>query len=476
MNNQINFFDLYEKADVHAHCFELDNMYYMYDYYYDVIIRISKEVKKCYEYFLEGNKEYKNYKIEFEFLQELFSEGLLISKYSLPDRFDDTAYISFAPVYGCNFRCKYCFGEHGENYLGTEKKFSIQLMKNVLNIFVDKWYPESKHYRVDFVSGGEPLLNFDMIKETIDYIEKMQKEKGKNISVWICTNGSLLNDEICTYLDAHNVSIGVSIDGEKKKHDKCRIDINGNGTYELVVEKIKKILNNKKYSRKFRNIWGLSVVSQNNYNILQIINHNKKLGLKNIQIKLVRSNNDDLDVEAINYEYYILCEKIYDEFVGGKFDIIKNIANNNDYFGKILKRILLHQVVDRRCWAGVKKVAVCPDGTVYPCDSFVGKTEFCLGNYKEIKQVDSTFDKMNVDNRRKCKECSIKYICGGDCYYNSYINNADIGLPSSKFCEIQKNIINRCIELKLRMLEYNKNLYDQIITTLTLKDGYMIRS
>lgn len=475
-NSMLNLLSEINKSDIHCHCFEMKELYYIYDYYYDVVIRVSKEVKECLNYILEGDARYQNYSVALEFLQELISEGLLISQYNNPDFGGNTAYISFAPVYGCNFRCRYCFGQHGESYLGEERVFSEELMKDVLDVFVNKWFPNTMHYRIDFVSGGEPLLNFDIIKKTIEYIEEIQKVQKKDISVWLCTNGSLLNDDICTFLDSHNVSIGISIDGEKANHDLCRVDVEGNGTYDCVVKKIESVLKNKKYSRKFRNVWGLSVVSESNCNILKILNHNTKLGLKNIQMKIVRSANNNIDVTIINNEYRMLCQKIYDEFVIGKFDIIQALSNDNDYFGKILKRILLHQVVDRRCWAGVSKITVCPDGTVYPCDSFVGIQEFCLGRYSEIEQISTPFYNQNVNNRNKCKECAVRYICGGDCYYNSYINNDTINEPSSKFCEIQINIINLCIELKLKMLEYDTDMFQKIKRQLMLKDGYMRQS
>lgn len=463
-------------SDVHAFCFELNNICYLYDFYYDVVIKVTENVKRCYEYILEGNDNYTEFFTEYNFLKELIEIGLLIGEYDVPDYSDKIACISFAPVYGCNFRCSYCFGQYGENYTGVKKMFSVTDMKNVLNVFAKKWFPSAKQYRIDFVSGGEPLLNFELIKETIEYVEEMQKQNMKKFSVWLCTNGSLLNDEICAYLDAHNVSIGVSLDGSRERHNFNRVDINGNGTYDCVVGNIKKILNNKKLSKKFRNLWGLSVISGNNSDVMDKLDHNAKLGLNNIQMKFVRSDKQVLDVRNICHEYYALCEKIFEEFCEGRYDIIQKIANDNDYFGKILKRILLHQVAYRRCRAGVNKITVCPDGTVYPCDSFVGREQFCLGHYTELENIDSIFPNMSVDEREGCKKCQVRYICGGDCFYNSYISNHDVGKPNSQFCEIQKNMIYFCIELKFKMKEFDIDNFEKIKKILAIKDEYMRQS
>ena len=137
-----------------------------------------------------------------------------------------------------------------------------------------------------------------------------------------------------------------------------------------------------------------------------------------------------------------------------------------------LKRIFLHEVAFRRCLAGISNVTVCPDGEVYPCDSFVGYNEYCIGNYKSLEKIHTAFDNLNVDAREKCKSCSIRYICGGDCYYNSHVNNGETSEPDKTFCEIQMCIVNCSIELKQKMEEFNPNGLKEIIRLLKIKQGY----
>ena len=323
------------KRDIHCHYFEQNGNYFVYDYYYDVILRITKDTMRCLDNIV-NNRSCDKTKIEFKFIYELIEEGLLISKHELPLENINTAYLHFAPVYGCNFKCSYCFGKYGEIYKGEQKLFEVETMKAIVLKFVNEWFDNYDYYRIDFVSGGEPLLNFDIVQETILFAEEIKKKYSKKISIWLCTNGSLLNKEICDFLDKHNVSIGVSLDGNKNNHDKCRIDKNGKGTYDIVVSKIKKILNSEKYSKKFKNVWGLSVVSKNNSNVGEIVKHNIKLGLKNIQMNLYRGDSSDLKPNEISKSYSLLCEEIFQDFQNGNTEILKSIINDNDYFGKIL--------------------------------------------------------------------------------------------------------------------------------------------
>ena len=113
-----------------------------------------------------------------------------------------------------------------------------------MNYFFYQAYPNANQYRIDFVSGGEPLLGIETIKKTIDYSKKFSKENNKKVNIWICTNGSLLNEEICMYLSDNNVAIGVSIDGSQEKHDNKRKDIFGKGTYERITNNIQKLIKN----------------------------------------------------------------------------------------------------------------------------------------------------------------------------------------------------------------------------------------
>lgn len=453
--------------NIHCYCFEKEGSFYLYNYVLGLVMEVNKEfyIALC-EYINCG-------KIRPEFTDiftVLFDAGIIMSEDLSIKETVDTAYLSFAPVYNCNFRCKYCFGDHGNKYSETEKLFTKETLHDMLDYFFKNAYANFDKYRIDFVSGGEPLLGFNIIKDAVTYVESFRRETNKSVIMWLCTNGSMLNPEICRYLSDHNIQIGISIDGVKEKHDRNRIDINGKGTYDTIVSNIKRIKQNKDLSAKFRHLWGLSVASNDNCDFVEIINHHKELDLKGIQIKLARVS-DEYDIQKICTNYDKLSEFIFQRYITKDFHTIFMILNDNDQFGKKLKQILLNKICVRRCFAGINKIVICPDGTIYPCDSFVGMPEFSIGNiYSNGKS--NLFSNLSVNEREKCYSCKLKYICGGDCYYNSYINNKCISEPSHSFCLIQKQIIENCILLRYKMEMYDEHLYKKMVRRLELKDAY----
>lgn len=455
----------------HSFWFEFEQKYIVYDYKHAVAMEVSK---KMYDDLCKMEDDAYLDEIENDNINKLIQSDVLAGreKFIPKIKYYDIVSMSFAPIYGCNFRCKYCFGEHGMSYTGKEKTFSNESVVKAIDYFVFKLFPDAKLYRLDFVSGGEPLMNFKAVKTAVEYVEFVREEYKKNIQIWLCTNGSLLSKDICTYLDKKGVSIGVSIDGEKTCHNSNRIDENGNGTYELVVKKVKSILNDKDLSKKFRRVWILSVVSEKNFSFVSIMKHHINLGIRNMQMKLIRQKTNKFKAQDIEKEYYLLYRFLKKKFILGELDYFYSILNENDYFGKILKRVLQGRLYDRRCMAGVKKVSICPDGSIYPCDSFVGMKEMLLGNIFDSNADLEKFSLFNVDKRKPCSDCEIKYICGGDCYYNSYIKGGQISSPDTVFCEIQKYIVRLCIVLKLDMERYNANRLDKIVKGVNFIDDY----
>lgn len=384
----------------------------------------------------------------------------------------EVAYLSFAPVYGCNFRCKYCFAEFGNKYQSEERSFEQSSLYDMLDFFFEKAFPNAQQYRLDFVSGGEPLLRFETIRDTILYIEKYQKKSHKKVSIWLCTNGSLLTDEIVSFLSEHNVSIGISIDGRKEKNDKVRVDVNGQGTYDRICHGISLVHTNPNATKRFKNLWGLCTATNENCDFVDIIQHMHKLGFFNLQIRLIRSH-EAYDLDLIKKEYSKLRTFLLEQFSNQNLSYLKMILNDNDQYGKVLKRIILNQFLVRRCNAGLNKISICPDGSVYPCDSFVGIKEYCMGNIHGAELNLDRYKKITIDDIPQCKNCTLKFICGGDCYYNSYMKNDKPDQPDAQFCELQKYIIEESILLCLQMQNINSKLYQQLIDYLKRKEDYV---
>ena len=372
--------------------FSNNQNFYMYNLTNGIIAQLTKKIFNIIKKYLDGQQLNSE---ENEYIEELISCNLISSQYQsvVKDnpRINDLAYLSFAPIYGCNFRCSYCFGDHGNCYSAMEKGFTDENLFKMLSCFFFDYFPDSKQYRIDFVSGGEPLLGFPLIKKTIEYCERISAQTKKNISIWLCTNASLLTDDIIEYLSIHNVSIGISIDGEKECNDSNRVFPDGSGTYDSIVKGIKLIQNNKNVSKKFKYVWGLCAASNGNCNFVNIINHLYYLGFKSVQIRLIRSK-EKYDISKIVYEYKRLSLFLLSSFKEGNLAFLRMIVNDNDQFGQVVKRIILGNLVWQRCNAGINKITVCPDGTIYPCDSMVGHSDFIIGNLT-LKKVNCDFFK-----------------------------------------------------------------------------------
>ena len=453
------------------HIFEEQGEFYLYDFQGSIIVQISEELYEILRQFeLYGRED------TFGIISELRANGALqdfdVSKLESLER-NATAYLTFAPTYECNFRCKYCFGDAGAKYQGQIREFNKRSLCEMLDFFFYKAFPEANNYRIDFVSGGEPLLGFNRIKDTILYIEQFHTATNKQVSVWLCTNGSLLTDDIAEFLSTHNVSIGVSLDGRKERNDLYRFDKGGNGTYELVLRGIELIKENSRVTNKFKNIWGLCTATNENCDFIDTLVHMKELGFRHVQIRLIRSK-EKYNVELFISQYRKLAKFLLEMYKSGDTSYLKMILNDNDQFGKVLKRILLDEFLIRRCNAGLNKITICPDGTIFPCDSMVGIQQFSMGRIGEHLDPLSSWKNRTVDEIPECQSCDIKYLCGGDCYYNAFMKTGSAIQPDHEFCTLQRKLINIAISLRVKMKEYNQNQYDSFVTEVKRGNDYSL--
>jgi len=451
--------------------FSYNNEYYLYDFQGGVIVQTNNFLYAILE------KHYHNQKLssrEQRLVDEFLRCNLLqyINDEPDPDPLqNEVAYLSFAPTYKCNFRCTYCFGNHGEKYTGFPREFTDDSLLRMLDYFFNHAFPYAKRYRIDFVSGGEPLLGEAIIKQTINYVEDNISSCGKSVSIWLCTNASLLTEEIIEWLSMHNVAIGVSIDGRKQHNDAYRTDADGNGTYDRICSGIALVKNSKKASKKFRNMWGLCTATNENCDFIDILEHMKSLGFQHVQIRLIRSEKE-YNVDRILSEYTRLADTLVIMFSNNDLSYFRMIINENDQFGKVLKRIMLNHILIRRCNAAVNKITICPDGTIYPCDSLVGMQKFLLGNLNHSMSLKYTYRDVTVDSINTCRACEIKYLCGGDCYYNSYMKTGSQFEPDPEFCRIQKHLIQLAIMLRYKIEKIDIRLYNTILAEVKRKHDY----
>lgn len=457
----------------HTEIFEFNNKIFAFDYvqfllaeldeiFRDIFVSIKEGQDISFLYSLYNPKEIDE---RLEAINSFIEKDFFFSDYKekleLPHSYDK-GLLSLPTIHECNLRCKYCYADYGQNFKGEIRKFPLELVEKALRYIYLDYMPECKDYRIDFVSGGEPLLNFDVIKEVNRVGKLLYKETGKKLEMWVCTNGTKFTEEILDFFNESHISIGISIDGDQTEHDKNRRDAQGSGTYGIVSGNIKRILSSPKYSNSLKDIWGMVVVSSEVGSLVDILEHHKGMGLKNVQMKIVRcSKNTGFDInksnlESIKKKYLDLFLYFMESMQQDDFSCLKMILNDNDTFGKLIRRLILRHQSLNRCQAGKNKVSIAANGDLYPCDSFVGISNFKLGSiFTNIDdQKKNIFWSLTVNNNEQCHNCWARYICGGDCYMNSYLTNGDILQPDNVFCDLNKYLIKLAI-----VLVYNLNLY-----------------
>jgi uncharacterized protein len=375
------------------------------------------------------------------------------------------AFISMAPIHACNLQCRYCFAQQGNNYISEEKTMTKENLLKALEYIYFDYFKDISAFRFDFVSGGEPLLNFETIKSIVEVCETFVK-RGKTTKFWLCTNGIINKKEIFHFLDKHRFNIGISLDGTKKDNDNYRVFKDGASSYNQVINTLKDILTESTYTRNFKNVWILVVITSETQSLVTILKHLKQNGLKRVQMRIVRTVETYGLNESTFFKYKALYDELFaffiEQFKMDNIDYIEMLSNDNDYLGKILRRIILRRIVTHRCQAGKNKVSLTANGQLFPCDSFVGKNDFCIGNVLKSERYDSVLENTFVDNIVACSGCWARYICGGDCYHNSYLMKNDVKDIDCIFCKLQKYLIEETVAMYCQMNEINVSLFGRL--------------
>ncbi len=389
-------------------------------------------------------------------IEELIKEGVLYSK----DLYEDIALSSDKSpsfikalclniVHDCNLRCKYCFADEGE-YKGCRKIMAPEVGKKAIDFVIEKSGPR-KNIEIDLF-GGEPLMAFDLIKEVVEYGKEQGKIHNKSIRFTMTTNATLLNDEIMDYLDKNMGNIVLSIDGRKEVNDKVRVRVDGSGSYNAIMPKIKKMVEMRDKSKQY---YARGTFTRENTDFFEDIKHLAEEGFDEISVEPVVLPDDnplslrEEDLPMIFEQY----DKLYEEMLkrrreGREF---KFYHFNIDLQGGpcVYKRI-------SGCGAGHEYVAITPDGEVYPCHQFIGNNDFKMGDIESSdlnEAIANKFKSAHIYNKPECRECWARFYCSGGCQANNYNFNGDMSIPYHLGCKMQKKRIECAIALKAQTMQ-----------------------
>ncbi len=347
-------------------------------------------------------------------------------------------------AHACNLACRYCFAGEGE-YYGPCGLMSFEVGKQALDYLVAH-SGSRKNLEVDFF-GGEPLMNWDVVKRLVEYGRSIEKEHDKNFRFTLTTNGTLLTDDILEFANKEMSNLVLSIDGRKEVHDRMRPYRKGGGSYDDIVPKYIKAAE----SRDQMNYYVRGTYTHFNTDFAADVIHLADLGFKQISVEPVVASPEmdyaltDEDVPVLLEQYDILASEMLKRRKEGDPFNFFHFMIDLECGPCVYKRL-------SGCGAGCEYVSVTPWGDIYPCHQFVGEESFKLGNVTDGIQNTELRDKFhncNVYSKPSCKDCFAKYYCSGGCMANSQHFTGDIYGAYEVGCELQRKRIECAIMLKV---------------------------
>ena len=333
----------------------------------------------------------------------------------------------------CNLNCSYCFASQGK-YHGERALMSFEVGKRALDFLIEN-SGTRRNLEVDFF-GGEPLMNFDVVKQLVEYARSIEKEHGKNFRFTLTTNGVLIDDDVIDFANKEMSNVVLSLDGRKEIHDRYRVDYAGNGSWKRIVPKFQKLVE----ARGGKNYYMRGTFTHANPDFLKDIQQMLDLGFTELSMEPVvcapgePSELTAEDMSVVMDQYEKLAELMLERDKEGKPFTFYHYMIDLTGGPCIYKRI-------SGCGSGTEYMAVTPTGELYPCHQFVGEEKFKLGdiwNGVSNTAIQDEFMACNVYTRQECRECWARLYCSGGCAANAYHSTGSVNGVYKYGCELFK--------------------------------------
>lgn len=440
--HKFNYKDKFILLDIpSSNVFEIDELTY------DILDYFPEQSEEAIYSALGGKYSAEELREALSELTELKQSGLLFA----PERVIDLSLTKYSSIkamclnitHDCNLACKYCFASGGD-YHAKRELMSFETAKASIDFLVSA-SKSRRNLEVDFF-GGEPLMNFEVVKQTVRYARSIEEQSGKNFRFTITTNAMLIDDDVIDFCNAEMKNVVLSMDGRKEVNDDHRPTRGGGGSYDRIVPKIQKMA----ASRGTRDFYVRGTYTSDNLDFASDVEHMAKLGLKSLSVEPVVADPaesyaiTEANLPAILAEYdrlvdiYLDCRGTKDEFSFFHFNI--DLENSTCDYKKVAG-----------CGAGSDYVAVTPSGDIYPCHQFVGVDGFVMGSVFDGKideSVRSRFSEVNLQKKEHCSTCWARFFCGGGCHANSYNDNGNVNGIYPLGCEMHKKRLECALYLK----------------------------
>ena len=344
----------------------------------------------------------------------------------------------------CNLNCEYCFASQGK-YHGDRALMSFEVGKRALDFLIEN-SGNRRNLEVDFF-GGEPLMNWDVVKKLVLYARSIEKEKGKNFRFTLTTNGMLIDDDVIEFSNREMHNVVLSLDGRKEIHDSVRVDYNGKGSFDNIVPKFQKFVK----ERGDKEYYMRGTFTHKNPDFLKDIEVMLDLGFDKISMEPVvcaptdKSALTEEDKPIIYDQYERLADLMLSRRKEGKEFTFYHYMIDLKGGPCVYKRI-------SGCGSGTEYMAVTPWGDLYPCHQFVGDEKFKLGNiFDGVTNTEKVteFKSCNAYSREECRDCWAKLYCSGGCAANAYHATGSINGIYGYGCELFKKRMECAIALEV---------------------------
>ena len=388
----------------------------------------------------------------FDEIEELKAEGTLFTEdvyrdyiFDFKSRKTVVKALCLHIAHDCNLGCKYCFAEEGE-YKGRRALMSYEVGKKALDFLIAN-SGTRRNLEVDFF-GGEPTMNFEVVKQLVAYGREQEKIHDKNFRFTLTTNGLLLNDEIMEFANKEMANVVLSLDGRKEVNDKMRPTRNGKGSYDIIVPKFQKLAD----SRNQTNYYVRGTFTHYNTDFSEDVLHMADLGFEQISVEPVVAPPEE-GYALTEEDVAVVCSQ-YDKLAQEMIHRKKKDGKCFNFFHFMIDLTGGPCVAKRLsgCGSGTEYLAVTPWGDLYPCHQFVGEEKYLMGNVDEgitNTEVQNKFKLCNVYAKESCKDCFARFYCSGGCAANAFNFTGDINGAYEIGCELQKKRIECAIMLKV---------------------------
>ncbi len=346
-------------------------------------------------------------------------------------------------AHDCNLRCAYCFAGTGE-YKGARSMMTPEVGRKAIDFLIEQ-SGNRRNLEVDFF-GGEPLMNFQTVKDIVAYAREREAASGKNFRFTLTTNAVLLDDDKMKWADETMHNIVLSIDGRPEVNDAVRKRVDGSGSYDRILPNIRKMAE----LRKDKSYYVRGTFTRKNMDFTDDVLHLAREGFDQISVEPVVANKDsgldirEEDLDRVRSEYERLAKAYVAERKNGKWFNFFHFMIDLEGGPCVAKRL-------RGCGSGTEYMAVTPEGDLYPCHQFVGQPDFMLGSVFDGLKAESARDLFvdtTVYNKPDCDVCWAKFYCSGGCAANAWQFNKDIRKPYAIGCELEKKRVECALWVK----------------------------